>query len=68
MLIVDYLRARPNAEDTITGIAEWWVMRQRLHVDMVRLKQGIADLIASDVLEEVAGPAGPRYRLRRGAV
>jgi hypothetical protein len=28
--ILDYLRAHPQASDTLEGVAKWWLLRQRV--------------------------------------
>jgi hypothetical protein len=28
-MILDYLRERPGAADTVEGIAQWWILHQR---------------------------------------
>ena len=32
--ILGYLKSHPHAADTLHGITDWWVMRQRLNVSM----------------------------------
>jgi hypothetical protein len=32
--ILDYLRAQPQARDTLEGITKWWLMRQRVSESM----------------------------------
>jgi hypothetical protein len=50
-LVIGYLRERPDASDTIAGIAEWWVLRQRLRVDLANLQNALSFLVEEGVLE-----------------
>jgi hypothetical protein len=62
--ILDYLKERPQAMDTLEGIAEWWLMRQRMRMDLAMLAHVLRRLTARGVLEELGPPDDPRYRLR----
>ena len=50
--------------DTLEGIAEWWLMRQRIRVDVAMLARVIRRLTERGALEELGPPDDPRYRLR----
>lgn len=43
--ILDYLVAHPDAEDTLDGIARFWVTRQRIEVQVEQTKAVLADLV-----------------------
>lgn len=63
--VVRYLRRHPGAADTVEGIAEWWVAKQRLEDTLERVQAAVERLVADGVLEPTGGAAGrPRYRLR----
>ena len=62
--ILDYLKERPQAMDTLEGIAEWWLMRQRIRMDVAMLAHVLRRLTARGVLEELGPPDDPRYRLK----
>jgi hypothetical protein len=62
--ILDYLKERPEAMDTLEGIAEWWLMRQRIRMDVAMLARVIRRLTERGVLEELGPPDDPRYRLK----
>jgi hypothetical protein len=65
--VLAYLAEHPAAMDTVEGIAEWWLMRQRVRV-VVEQVERVLDRQAEDGVLEVVG-AGPsrRYRLRARA-
>ena len=62
--IVDYLTERPHAMDTLEGIAEWWLMRQRIRMNVTMLARVVRRLTERGVLEELGPPDEPRYRLK----
>ena len=62
--IVGYLREHPHAMDTLAGIAEWWIMRQRIRVDVETLGRALQRLTDQGVLEKVGFGESARYRLR----
>lgn len=66
-LVLRYLIDHPDAMDTFDGIAEWWVTREQLRVDLERLAHVLGDLIRQGILEETAIGDRRVYRLRPGA-
>ena len=63
-VILTYLAEHPGAMDTIDGIAEWWVTRQQIRVDVERLELVLNQLVRAHVLEAVEDRSGRKYRLR----
>src|SRR5262245_61659598 len=53
--ILGYLHECPNAMETFEGIAEWWLLRRELRVDLRMLSRVLSRLTANGVLE-VTGP------------
>lgn len=60
-----YLVEHPQAMDNVQGIAEWWVMRQQVRVDVKTLVRVLQQLVDQGLIEKVDSPNGPLYRLRR---
>jgi hypothetical protein len=54
-----YLRNRPNAADTLIGIARWWLPEAMQGIALERLEEALTDLIASGEMR--------RTRLNDGA-
>lgn len=52
--------------DTYEGIAEWWLMRERIHFDLAALTRTLHRLMEEGVLEEIGSGGGARYRLKQG--
>jgi hypothetical protein len=64
-VVLSYLAEHPEAMDSIEGIAEWWITRQQIRVDVERLSHVLEGLTESGVLEIVGLGAQRLYRLRR---
>lgn len=62
--ILQYLAEHPHAMETLDGIADWWVMRQQVRVNLTTLARVLRRLTAEGVLEEIGDGAPTRYRLR----
>lgn len=64
--ILRYLLKNPNAEDTLKGIAEWWLGRQGVKTAVEDVRAALAELVGKGLLIEKQGIAQePRYRLNR---
>ena len=44
--LLDYLRERPNAADTLDGIMNWWLPRQRYETERRKVEQALDELVA----------------------
>ena len=62
--IMDYMNEHPQAMDTLEGIAEWWIMRQRVRVDVEALARVLNHLTDQGVLERLGSGDTARYRLK----
>lgn len=54
--ILSYLNDNPNAGDTLEGIAEWWLQRQRIRFEVSTVKQVLDTLVEDGLIEEQSGP------------
>ena len=63
--VVAYLAENPEAMDTLEGIAEWWVMRQRIRVSVGTIAGVVRQLVEDGLLEQVGPHDRPRFRLNR---
>lgn len=63
-LVLAYLDDHPTAMDTIDGIAEWWILRQQIDIEVRRVSKVLALLVKEGVLEEV-NQSGVRFYRRR---
>ena len=62
--VLQYLRSHPDAMDTLDGIAEWWLMRQRIHASVTSVARVLRLLVENGLVEELGPVERPRYRLR----
>ena len=62
-LVLGYLDEHPQAMETLDGIAEWWIERRRIRVDVEALARALTHLTETGALEVVG--AGPTRRYRR---
>ena len=59
-----YLAEHPEAMDTAEGIAEWWLVRQRIRIDLEALEMTLHRLTNEGVLEQLGSGTHTLYRLR----
>ena len=64
-LVLGYLDDHPTAMDTLDGIAEWWVLRQQVEIEVRRVSRVLAALVRDGVLEEYE-QGGIRFYRRAG--
>lgn len=62
--ILEYLKEHPRASDTLEGIAEWWIMRQQVRVEIKTLQKVLRQLMKSDLLEKIGAGKEAIYHLR----
>jgi hypothetical protein len=62
-LVLGYLEEHPQAMETLEGIAQWWIERQRIRVNVEALSRALEDLTERGKLEAVG--TGPNRRYRR---
>ena len=53
-----YLRARPDAADTLVGIAQWWFPDVMKDVPILQLKLVLSELVAANELRCTILPDG----------
>lgn len=62
--IFGYLAEHPHASDTMEGIAEWWIMRHQIRVEVDTLKRILRQLTSSGLLEKTGVGDKARYHLK----
>ena len=50
--ILSYLRNHPNAADTLEGILNWWLPRQRYETEQQRIEQGLEYLVTQGLVSK----------------
>ena len=53
--ILAYLARNPDAQDTMEGIAEWWLLAQQIERQIATVKEALADLVNRDLIVERKG-------------
>ena len=62
--ILNYLSKHPDANDTLEGITEWWLLNQRISYEMKRVKAAVLRLVEEGWIIEIKGNNSTvRYRL-----
>jgi hypothetical protein len=56
--ILDYLSERPTAQDTLRGIAEWWLLKQTIAQTTAEVEAAVTKLVAEGKLSVRTGPDG----------
>lgn len=56
--VLAYLSRHQNAPDTTEGIAEWWLLEQRMRNATIGVKAALAELVAAGLLLEKTGREG----------
>jgi hypothetical protein len=64
--ILAYLAAHPEAQDTLEGIVQWWLLEQKIRSQTARVKEALAELVTRKLVLECPGnDARNHYRLNR---
>lgn len=63
--ILDYLRTKPDAGDTLEGIASWWIARQRVQLGVHVVGRALARLVERGLIEASGRPDRAWYHLVR---
>jgi hypothetical protein len=62
--ILDYFQKHPDAQDTLSGIAEWWLTDDKVQTRTVTIQAALEDLIAKGfVLAHKGKDSQIRYRM-----
>ena len=62
--ILAYLADNPDAEDTIEGIAQWWLLEQKIRQQIPMVEKALAELVKKGFVLAQGGSNGrTRYRI-----
>jgi Fe2+ or Zn2+ uptake regulation protein len=62
--ILAYLADNPHAQDTLAGIAEWWLPERQVKTQIATIKEALATLVAEGlVLERKGKDSQIHYRI-----
>jgi predicted transcriptional regulator len=64
--ILTYLVEHPEAQDTVEGIAEWWLLEQRIREQISVIEKALSELVDKGFVLEQSGRNGrTRYLINR---
>jgi hypothetical protein len=64
--ILAYLARNPDAQDTVEGIAEWWLLAQRIEREIGKVEEALTELVTKDLIVERKGKdSRVYYRLNK---
>jgi hypothetical protein len=64
--ILAYLVAHPDAQDTLEGIVEWWLLERTIKFETARVKEALAELSSKGlILEEKGTDSRTLYRINK---
>jgi len=64
--ILAYFVAHPDAQDTLEGIVEWWLLERTIKFETARVKEALAELSSQGfILEEKGADLQTRYRINQ---
>jgi len=62
--ILGYLAEHPDAQDTLEGIVEWWLLERNVRNQTALVKDALAGLRSRGlIIERVGKDSRPRYQL-----
>lgn len=62
--ILAYLVEHPDAQDTLEGIAQWWLLERYIQQGLAEVQAALSELTTIDLVREIKGPkATVRYQL-----
>ena len=59
--ILAYFANHPQAQDTVEGIVEWWLLEQHIKRATTQVKAAVAQLVAEGLVIARTGAAGRVY-------
>ena len=63
--ILAHLVAHPDSEETLEGIAEWWLLERSIERRLEEVRTALEGLVAEGLLERRSRAGStPRYRIR----
>ncbi len=48
--LLGYLIDNPDAEDTLEGIVEWWLLERKIDISIIKVKKALEEMIARDLI------------------
>lgn len=62
--ILAYLVEHPEAQDTVEGIVEWWLLERQIKFQTARVQEALFELVAKGlVIEQKGSNSQTHYRI-----
>jgi hypothetical protein len=62
--ILAYLEEKPEAQDTVEGIAQWWLLERKIFHQINMVREALANLVKEGLVVERTGlNSNTRYQL-----
>lgn len=59
--VLEYLVENPNAQDTLEGIVEWWLLDRYTKGNVARVKEALEELVTASLVLERRGKESRTY-------
>jgi len=64
--ILAYLSSNPEAQDTLTGIVEWWLLEEQIKRRSEAVTEAVAELVSNGfIIETIGKDTQIHYRINR---
>jgi hypothetical protein len=64
--ILTYLLQSPDAQDTLEGIIQWWLLERYIRHKTILVRQALSELVNKDLIVEIYhSSTTPRYQINR---
>ena len=64
--ILTYLVEHPEAQDTVEGIMQWWLLERQIKFQTARVKEALSELAAKGLVIELKGSnSKTHYRINK---
>jgi Fe2+ or Zn2+ uptake regulation protein len=64
--ILEYWVDHPDAQDTLNGIVQWWLLDRRIRYQREQVREALAELVRQELVVEVRSPdSQSRYRINQ---
>jgi len=64
--VLAYLVEHPEAQDTLEGILEWWLLEREIKFQATRVKEALSQLVAKGlILEKKGSDSQVHYRINQ---
>lgn len=64
--IIAYLADHPDAQDTLEGIAEWWLLERKIMGQTKLIREALAELVNDGFIVETKKESTSHYKLNKG--